>query len=94
MIETGLMEYWVRKYAPRPNRCSRPPAQRQAAKRLSAADLQSAFLVLAIGSALSAGAFVAELFGARFLLLLLLLRCRRRRRRCPSAPQRLPSDRG
>ena len=62
MLEAGLGEYWKRMYWPSANvKCGdQPSSKREAKRRLSLIDLQSAFLVLAMGVAAAFVAFIGE----------------------------------
>ncbi len=60
MTETGLTDYWRKKYWPSRNKCTDSNKQ-QEARSLNLDDLQSAFLVLAVGISISAIAFLFEL---------------------------------
>ena len=60
MTETGLTEYWRKKYWPSRNKCTDSNKQ-QEARSLNLDDLQSAFLVLAVGISVSTVAFLFEL---------------------------------
>jgi hypothetical protein len=60
MTETGLTDYWRKKYWPSRNKCTDSNKQ-QEARSLNLDDLQSAFLVLAVGISISAITFLFEL---------------------------------
>ncbi len=60
MVETGLTQYWQRKYWPPKSSCpSKGPSR--SGKRLSKRDMASAFVLFAIGSTASVIAFVVEI---------------------------------
>ena len=61
MQEAGLTDYWTRKYRPAPNNCNDLSHSGASLERsLNLLDLQSAFLILAIGLSLASLAFVCE----------------------------------
>ena len=59
MIEAGLTERWRRNYWPKKNKCT-DISRGQQIRKLNLLDLQSAFLVLAVGLALATLAFIGE----------------------------------
>lgn len=62
MIEAGLGEHWKKKYWPPSSKKYDNIKQSQGPKSLSLKDLQGAFLILAIGSALSFVVYFLEGF--------------------------------
>ena len=62
MIDTGLVDFWRRKYMPPKNKCSDPDGQRQTTSKLTLRDLQSAFFILGVGALLAVLTFIGELF--------------------------------
>ncbi len=85
MIETGLMKYWLAKYWPKTNKCTDPKTQkRQGVRSLTLRDMVSAFLVLALGIVLAAGAFLVEHLHA------VVIR-QRHQSRIPRSPKRTPA---
>ena len=67
MMETGLGVYWKKLYwPPSGGKCNKNTNQSNGPKSLSLADLQGAFLILAIGSGLASVVFFVELFSFLF----------------------------
>jgi hypothetical protein len=62
MIDTGLADYWRRKYTPLKNKCSDPDGNRQTKRKLTLRDLQSAFFILGVGALVALLAFIGERF--------------------------------
>jgi hypothetical protein len=60
MLESGLTEYWRTKYWPSKNKCNDLKGNGPVIRSLTLYDLQSAFLILFMGSVLSALAFIVE----------------------------------
>ena len=62
MVDTGLADFWRRKYMPPKNKCSDPDGHRQTTRKLALRDLQSAFFILGVGALLALLAFIGERF--------------------------------
>ena len=63
-MQSGLVDYWISKYSPTisaKDKC-RDSRSRNELRKLNLEDLQSAFLLLAIGLLLAAVAFLLEVF--------------------------------